>query len=88
MENTRNYYYSIDLGTTNSVMAYANMTGRGIRPVVLDIDRKNAAGSRSRVNFCRLLCSTIKIIRDICNLKSEIMQKAVMAPNMDMYANL
>ena len=46
MENTRNYYYSIDLGTTNSVMAYANMTGRGIRPVVLDIDRKNAAGSR------------------------------------------
>lgn len=48
MENTRNYYYSIDLGTTNSVMAYANMTWRGIRPVVLDIDRKNAAGSRSR----------------------------------------
>ena len=49
MENTKNYFYGIDLGTTNSVMAYGNITNTGVlKPIVVDIDRKSENGSRSR----------------------------------------
>lgn len=49
MENAKNYFYGIDLGTTNSVMAYGNITNTGIlKPIVVDIDRKSDNGSRSR----------------------------------------
>lgn len=49
MDSTKNYFYGIDLGTTNSVMAYGNFTNAGIlKPIVVDIDRKSENGSRSR----------------------------------------
>lgn len=49
MDNTKNYFYGIDLGTTNSVMAYGNITNTGVlKPIVVDIDRKSENGSRSR----------------------------------------
>lgn len=49
MDSAKNYFYGIDLGTTNSVMAYGNITNTGIlKPIVVDIDRKSENGSRIR----------------------------------------
>lgn len=42
------YYTAIDLGTTNSVIAYGNMQNNIMKPIVLDLDRKNEMGSKSR----------------------------------------
>lgn len=44
----RKYYAAIDLGTTNSVLAYGNMIRNKMKPVILDIDRKNETGGVSR----------------------------------------
>lgn len=42
------FYAAIDLGTTNSVFSYANIVRNKMKPVVLEIERKNDTGSRSR----------------------------------------
>lgn len=34
------YYTAIDLGTTNSVIAYGNMQNNTMRPAALELDRK------------------------------------------------
>lgn len=44
----KQYYTAIDLGTTNSVIAYGNIQNNMMKPVVLDLDRKNETGSKSR----------------------------------------
>lgn len=44
----KQYYTAIDLGTTNSVIAYGNIQNNVMKPVVLDLDRKNETGSKSR----------------------------------------
>lgn len=44
----KQYYAAIDLGTTNSVVAYGNMQNNLMKPKVLELDRKNEMGSRSR----------------------------------------
>lgn len=41
-------YTAIDLGTTNSVIAYANIVRDKMKPVVLNLERKNDTGSTSR----------------------------------------
>lgn len=41
-------YAAIDLGTTNSVIAYGNIVNDHLKPLILDLDRKNDTGSRSR----------------------------------------
>ena len=42
----KQYYTAIDLGTTNSVIAYGNIQNNVMKPVVLDLDRKNETGSK------------------------------------------
>lgn len=42
------YYTAIDLGTTNSVIAYGNMQNNTMRPAALELDRKNEMGGISR----------------------------------------
>ena len=37
----KQYYAAIDLGTTNSVVAYGNMQNNLMKPKVLELDRKN-----------------------------------------------
>lgn len=44
----KEFYAAIDLGTTNSVIAYGNMAHGRMRPIVLELDRKNDTGSTSR----------------------------------------
>ena len=44
----KQYYTAIDLGTTNSVIAYGNIQNNVMRPIVLELDRKNDMGSKSR----------------------------------------
>ena len=44
----KQYYTAIDLGTTNSVIAYGNMQNNTMKPIVLELDRKNDTGSKSR----------------------------------------
>ena len=44
----KQFYAAIDLGTTNSVISYGNMVNDKLKPVVLELDRKNETGSRSR----------------------------------------
>ena len=45
----RDFYIGIDLGTTNSVIAYGNMTKNGyLKCNVLDIERKTENGGQSR----------------------------------------
>ena len=44
----KQFYAAIDLGTTNSVIAYGNMIRNKMKPIVLDLDRKNEIGSTSR----------------------------------------
>lgn len=44
----KNFYFAIDLGTTNSVMAYGNIVNDRMNPIVLELDRKNDTGSTSR----------------------------------------
>ena len=41
-------YAAIDLGTTNSVIAYGNIARNRMKPIVLELDRKNDTGSTSR----------------------------------------
>ena len=40
----KQYYTAIDLGTTNSVIAYGNMQNNTMKPIVLELDRKNDTG--------------------------------------------
>lgn len=49
MQN-KNYYVAMDFGTSNSVIAYGNIDSRTqkIKPVVVELDRKNENGSTSR----------------------------------------
>ena len=47
MEEKR-FYAAIDLGTTNSVIAYGNIKNNKMKPIVLELDRKNETGSTSR----------------------------------------
>lgn len=44
----KQFYAAIDLGTTNSVIAYGNITRNRMKPIVLELDRKNGTGSTSR----------------------------------------
>lgn len=44
----RQVYTAIDLGTTNSVIAYGNIIQDKMRPTVLELDRKSDTGSTSR----------------------------------------
>ncbi len=44
----KQFYAAIDLGTTNSVIAYGNITRNKMKPIVLELDRKNDTGSTSR----------------------------------------
>ena len=44
----KQFYTAIDLGTTNSVIAYGNITRGRMKPIVLELDRKNDTGSTSR----------------------------------------
>lgn len=44
----RQFYAAIDLGTTNSVIAYGNINRNKMKPIVLELDRKNDTGSTSR----------------------------------------
>ncbi len=44
----KQFYAAIDLGTTNSVISYGNIVNDKLKPVVLELDRKNETGSRSR----------------------------------------
>lgn len=44
----RQFYTAIDLGTTNSVIAYGNIARNRMKPIVLELDRKNDTGSTSR----------------------------------------
>lgn len=44
----KQFYAAIDLGTTNSVIAYGNITRNRMKPIVLELDRKNDTGSTSR----------------------------------------
>lgn len=44
----KQFYTAIDLGTTNSVIAYGNIVNDKFNPVVLDLERKNETGSTSR----------------------------------------
>ena len=44
----KQYYTAIDLGTTNSVIAYGNIVREKMKPIVLELDRKNDTGSTSR----------------------------------------
>lgn len=43
--NEKQYYAAIDLGTTNSVIAYGNMQGNKMKPIVLELDRKADSGT-------------------------------------------
>ena len=36
----KQYYTAIDLGTTNSVIAYGNIQNNVMRPIVLELDKK------------------------------------------------
>ena len=42
------YYIAVDLGTTNTEIAYGNVTRDRMKPVVLELDRKNDTGNQSR----------------------------------------
>lgn len=44
----KQFYAAIDLGTTNSVIAYGNINRNKMKPIVLELDRKNDTGSTSR----------------------------------------
>lgn len=45
----KQFYAAIDLGTTNSVIAYGNVNQNDkMKPIVLELDRKNETGSTSR----------------------------------------
>ncbi|MBQ1311673.1 MAG: Hsp70 family protein, partial [Blautia sp.] len=44
----KQFYAAIDLGTTNSVIAYGNIVNDKLKPIVLELDRKNDTGSTSR----------------------------------------
>lgn len=44
----KQYYAAIDLGTTNSVFAHANIINDRMKPIVLELDRKSETGSTSR----------------------------------------
>lgn len=44
----KQFYTAIDLGTTNSVISYGNIVNDKIKPIVLELDRKNDTGSTSR----------------------------------------
>lgn len=44
----KQFYAAIDLGTTNSVISYGNIVNDKLKPIVLELDRKNDTGSTSR----------------------------------------
>ena len=44
----KQYYTAIDLGTTNSVIAYGNIAKDELKPQVIEVERKNDTGSISR----------------------------------------
>lgn len=45
----KNYYFGIDLGTTNSVISYANLTNNEtVKCLIVDVDRKIENGGRAR----------------------------------------
>ncbi len=45
----KNYYFGIDLGTTNSVISYANITNNDtVKCLIVDVDRKIENGGRAR----------------------------------------
>ncbi len=47
-EKQLQFYAAIDLGTTNSVISYANIIRDKMKPIILNVDRKNDTGSTSR----------------------------------------
>lgn len=44
----KQFYAAIDLGTTNSVISYGNIVNDKLKPIVLELERKNDTGSTSR----------------------------------------
>ena len=84
MENTKNYFYGIDLGTTNSVMAYGNITNTGVLKPIVVLTEKVKTGAVPEGNFFLPLSFIIKITKDEWCLKLATMQKAVMGRRADM----
>ena len=79
-------YTAIDLGTTNSVIAYANIVRDKMKPVVLNLERKNDTGSTSRAPL--LLSFIIRIRKARLSPMSAIMRRVDTGREPDMCASL